>query len=1082
MKTILRKGLAAWILLGLLLLWSSASAETQALHLLGRSKVQDYRVELDEADWRWLRSKGELRLGASAPDYAPFDLTLNNQDFEGITADYADLLAQLLHIRIDVLRYESREAVIGALKRGELDLLGTANGFEAADPQLAMSEAYAEDLPTLVTRIGDSSELPPDLAGKRVAMLNHYLPPQAVRDFYPDASLQLYPSTLSAIGAVAFGQADVYLGDSISANYLINNNYLNNVQLTDFSRLEMNPFAFAMDRENQRLRRIVDAALAVIPIGERMTILRRWSSGSSSFTGQQMLHFSVSEQRWLEEHPRLKVAIIDDFVPLSFIDEKGKLLGLSAQVLARISLRTGLKFDVLRGSSLNEQIEKVQEGEADLLAVITPSSERESELRFTRPYLVNPFVLVTSTRAASPDTLDDMAGKSLALVRGNGLREFILATVPGIRLIDVQSQAQAMEQVAKGEADAALNSLISARYMISRRYRDRLRITSTVGTEPARISFATNRGALELYSILNKALLSIPPEEMDELANRWRNEVAVADSYWLRNRPAIVRGFALAAGLLLLALSWIAYQRRLIRTRQQLLQQLQEAKDAADDANRAKTRFLATMSHEIRTPMNALIGMLELAMKRAAQGVTDRFSIGVASAAARDLLDLIGDILDIARIESGHLSLTPERAHFRTLVESVVRVFEGLARDKLLRLVLELDHKSDREVLIDPLRFKQIVSNVLSNAIKFTDTGEVRLKVQVEPGLQAGHLAICLRVEDTGIGISVHDQQRLFSPFTQVGNPAQSGRSGSGLGLVISRSLCEMMGGTLQLSSVPGQGTQIEVRLQVPALQALAQPTIPVMNELLPAQPLNILVVDDYPANRLLLTQQLSYLGHRIVEAEDGVQGLECWRNHQFDVVITDCNMPHMSGYELAALIRDEEQARGLEACLILGFTANAQREEKLRCMEAGMDDCLFKPISLQDLNARLASRAPGTTSIPLEESCTQTSAEIDLSGLEQWVGADRTLIDNLLDDLACSNKEDLIQLKNFYANRDRQALRDLAHRIKGGARIVKAQRLILCCEGLEAAIGERDIASLTQAVAALQEAMERLDRFLLQR
>ncbi|VVO19027.1 transporter substrate-binding domain-containing protein [Pseudomonas fluorescens] len=1079
MKTILRVGLAFGILLGQLLFSSGAVAQTQALHLLGRSQVQDYRVELDEADWRWLRAKGVLRLGASAPDYAPFDLTLNNHDFEGITADYADLLAQLLHIRIDVLRYESREAVIDALKRGELDLLGTANGFEAADPQLAMSQEYAEDLPTLVTRNGDSSELPPDLAGKRVAMLNHYLPPQAVRDFYPDASLQLYPSPLSAIGAVAFGQADVYLGDSISAQYLINNNYLNNVQLTDFSRLEMNPFAFAMDSGNQRLRRIVDAALAVIPIGERMTILRRWSSGRTSFTGQQMLNFSLSEQHWLEKNPRLKVAVINDVVPLSFFDEKGEFLGLSAQVLAKISLRTGLKFDMVRGSSLTGQIQKVQDGEADLLAVITHSAERETGLRFTRPYLVNPFVLVTNTRAGSPDTLDDMAGKSLALVRGNGMREFVLAAAPGIRLIEVENQAQAMELVVNRKADAALNSLISARYMISRRYRDRLRITSTVGTEPARISFATNRGALELYSILNKALLSIPPEEMDELANRWRNEVVVADSYWLRNRTVIIQGFALAAGLLLLALSWIAYQRRLIRTRQLLLQQLQEAKDAADDANRAKTRFLATMSHEIRTPMNALIGMLELATKRAAQGITDRFSIGVASAAARELLDLIGDILDIARIESGHLSLTPERADFRALVGSVVRVFEGLAQDKHLRLVLELDDKSDREVLIDPLRFKQIVSNLLSNAIKFTDTGEVRLRVQVEPGSQPGHLGICLRVEDTGIGISIHDQQRLFSPFTQVGNPAQSVRHGSGLGLVISRSLCEMMGGTLRLNSVPGLGTQIEVRLQLPVLQALAQPTVPVTEDLLPTQPLSILVVDDYPANRLLLTQQLSYLGHRILEAEDGEQGLECWRNHQFDVVITDCNMPVRSGYELAVAIRDEEQTLGLEACLILGFTANAQREEKIRCMDAGMDDCLFKPISLHDLNARLASRAPGTTSIPLEKSIGPTSAEFDLRGLEQWVGADRTLIDNLLDDLASSNKEDLIRLQDFYANRDHRGLRDLAHRIKGGARIVQAQHLILCCEGLEAAIGERDKASLTQAVAALQEAMERLAQAL---
>jgi two-component system sensor histidine kinase EvgS len=810
-----------------------------------------------------------------------------------------------------------------------------------------------------------------------------------------------------------------------------------------------------------------------------MTILRRWSSGSASFARQQALHFSVSEQRWLERHLRLKVAVSDDFVPLSFFDEKGEFHGLSAQVLARISLRTGLKFEVLRGSSLNRQIENVKDGTADLLAVITPSTEREAGLRFTRPYLLSPFVLVTSTRAASPNTLDDMAGKRLALVRGNGLREFVLAAAPDIRFIDVDNQAQAMEMLANGQADAALISLISARYMISRRYRDRLHITSTVGTEPARISFATNRGSPELYSILNKALLSIPPEEMDELTNRWRNEPAVEDSYWLRHRAVIIKGFASAAGLLLLALGWIAYQRSLIRKRQQLLLQLQQAKDAADDANRAKTTFLATMSHEIRTPMNALIGMLELAMKKAEQGITDRFAIEVASTAAGDLLGLIGDILDIARIESGHLFLTPERIPIRALVESVVRVFEGLARDKHLRLVLDLDLKSDPEVLIDPLRFKQIISNLLSNAIKFTREGEVRLKMQAEPGTRPGHLAIRLRVEDTGIGISVEDQQRLFSPFTQAGNTAQSARSGSGLGLVISRSLCEMMGGQLQLSSVPGQGTQIEVRLQVLALQTVAEPTPATNAESLPTEPLNILVVDDYPANRLLLSRQLSYLGHCTLEAKDGKQGLELWRNHPFDVVITDCNMPTMNGYELAGAIRDEEQAKGLEACLILGFTANAQREEKVRCREAGMDDCLFKPISLRDLSARLASRTPGATSIPLEEHTEQTGAEIDLSSLEKWVGADRTLINDLLRELASSNEKDLARLQGLYIDRDHDGLMELAHRIKGGARIVKAHRLILCCERLEAALGARDAAALTHAVAALQQAMERLTRYL---
>ena len=1189
-------------LLGVLLVFGGAQQaladeqpRVETLELLGRSALGEHQVGLAEADWGWLRKKGTLYLGVSVPDYPPFDLTGNGHDYEGLTADYAGLLAQLLHIQVQVRRYPSRADVIRALKEGEVDLLGTANGFEAVDSELVMSVAYADDQPMIVARNDAGASFTPDLAGKKVAMLYHYLSPQAVSRAYPDAELQLYPSTLSAIGAVAFGRADAYLGDAISANYLISMDYLNNVKLTDFARLEGSRFAFALSAANTRLLGIVNAAIAAIPIEERMTILRRWRASEMNIPGQNRLHLTPKEQRWLEDHPRVSVAAMENFLPLSFFDKKGALRGVSADVLAKVSLRTGLKFDVVRGTSMARQIDTLHAGKVDMLAALTPSAEREGLMRFTRPYLSTPYVLISRVGPNSPATLGDMAGKRLAIIRGMFLTDFIASRYPRVQIVYADNAAQVMEMVANNEVDAGANSLLSARYMISRQYRDRLQVTSTVGIDPARFAFATHRGELELYAILEKALLSISPEEMAEITSRWRSEVVVDDNFWLRNRGVIIQGFLTAGVLLLVAIAWIAYLRRLIHRREvaeralnnqlefkrvlidgtphpiyvrdlegrivicnssylealglssedvlgkritenafvdsteaatyyaDYLQVLRDGVSKVQDralvlpdgrrltiyhwmlpyrdsegavsgmiagwmdisereqllemvqkANRAKTTFLATMSHEIRTPLNAVIGMLELALKKSEQGVLDRFAIEVASGAAHGLLDLIGDILDISRIESGKLSLTPGRANLSELVRSVARIFEGLAQQKHLKLELVLDDRADCDVSIDPLRFKQVISNLLSNAIKFTTEGEVRLLVEVLADTPGEPLSVRVRVEDSGQGISDEDQQRLFSPFTQASNNNQSGRSGSGLGLVISRTLCEMMGGQLHLNSVLGQGTQVEVLLQVPVLEPAP---VEEGDTLEPSQRrLKILVVDDYPANRLLLSKQLSYLGHEMAEAQDGAHGLRAWRKQRFDVVITDCNMPILDGYALSRAIRAGEAEQGLERCLIIGFTANAQPDEKARCLEAGMDDCLFKPISLESLKKRLDSFEGGDVELPAEQQAPSQSDDIDFSSLDKLVRGDHAALRELLNDLAISNEQDMARLSEEGAGQDWQGLSNLAHKIKGGARIVKARKLIAACEQVEAVCEAKDNEQvLAQAVAGLELEMSKL-------
>ena len=532
-----------------------------------------------------------------------------------------------------------------------------------------------------------------------------------------------------------------------------------------------------------------------------------------------------------------------------------------------------------------------------------------------------------------------------------------------------------------------------------------------------------------------------------------------------------------------------------ISERKQAEQNLIAAKEQAELANRTKDSFLATMSHEIRTPLTGMLGMLEV-LSLTPLDHDQSETLKAVWDSSRSLLRIVNDILDWSKIEAGKLELAPQSTAIPSMLQEVINTYSRVASSKSLVLRQYADVRLSRAHIVDALRLSQVLNNFVSNALKFTHSGEVVLSAELLEQLDSGE-RVRFSVKDTGIGIGTEAQQHLFQRYMQESVDTARMYGGTGLGLSICRRLVELMDGQIEVISAPGQGSTFSIIMVLPVSAAPGEAMPAVVSEVASRKieplfeagadaPL-VLAVDDHPINRDLLARQIRLLGLRAETAENGKVALSLWREGRYALVITDCHMPEMDGYALAREIRRIEAEERLPRTPLIAWTANALPQEEKLCQVAGMDALLVKPANLTQLKKMLAewlhiavaanSRAVGAQQ-PAAAQDAARECPIDYDALSQVV-ADQAEQIQVLRDFQAHVRADHAKLLDLLEQGELDKAERVAHRMKGSSGMVGAMPLMQACAALEQAAlaGNRDGARA--AMTALEDAFRELETYL---
>ncbi|KGS51774.1 hpt domain protein [Burkholderia pseudomallei MSHR5492] len=780
----------------------------------------------------------------------------------------------------------------------------------------------------------------------------------------------------------------------------------------------------------------------------RVRRLLHWTAGLSialapfaAFHARAAALFTSEEQHWIDTHPVVRFAAGPGAQPFDYVED-GKHRGLTADYLDALARISGLEFERVDTTRWGSPTAAFAAHEIDLLPNVAYGLQNDvlqREATFSSPYLVGSAVIVTRESQTVIFDLDKLSGQTIAVRSGGAYERFLRQHHPSIRLLSTLEQRDMLDAVATGRADAAIGLDAMLVPAIRSSYSHRLYISGAVANMPAVIVMATRKDLPVLASIIDKSLNSLTARDVNELTTHW----LYSSDFGAPSLRAITHYYTIEIVLGVFVVSGFAMLAFRSRAQYRL----------TAESEARKSRFIAVMSHEIRTPLNAIVSAIDL-LSRAKLGPMEKQLADTAVKASASLVGMLDDVLDISKLHAKKLRLAHVASDIRTVAESAVIIMRAQADAKGLPLELHLDAPDHLDVYIDQTRIRQILVNLLSNAIKFTDAGrvcvDVKLAIADPPTHAPGELT--LKVSDTGVGIPKNRQDRLFDAFEQADSTTTRRFGGTGLGLTICKELVALMGGTLALDSKERVGTSVTVVIPVDTAQR--EVCAPVDRDAVADSPSNaradrprVLVVEDQPLNAELIRLQLAELHCDATIANTGQAALGLLDDQAFALVLLDCNLPDIDGYEVARRIRAARRnaTTYLPVIAISALTDHAHLHE---CIAAGMDGSLRKPLMLDDVASiiDLWCRAAGVADGSAGSSGSSSPAErhIDLPRLASL--------------FATTCAEDSALIGSALARGDFKRAASCAHRIKSAAHVMREHDIAQTAERLERALSAPDV------------------------